>query len=69
MNDLAEKALHGLDVARRAVVARPMLAFGVVGFAMASAVVAGRTHRGGMGAMASGSRSIHTSRSAKPKPA
>lgn len=48
MNDLAEKALHGLDVARRAVVARPMLGFGVVGFAIASAVVVagGRVNAG-----------------------
>jgi hypothetical protein len=39
MNDLAEKALHGLDVARRALVARPMSVFGVLGFAVASTVV------------------------------
>lgn len=39
MNDLAEKALHGLDVARRAMVARPMRSFAVLGFGIASAVV------------------------------
>jgi hypothetical protein len=39
MNDLAEKALHGLDVARRAMVARPMRSFAVLGFAIAAAVV------------------------------
>jgi hypothetical protein len=42
MNDLAEKALHGLDVARRAVCARPMLSFAVLGFGIGCvAVVAG----------------------------
>jgi alpha-1,6-mannosyltransferase len=39
MNDLAEKALQGLDVARREVIARPMLSFAVVGFAVSSVVV------------------------------
>src|SRR4051794_23255662 len=39
MNDLAEKALHGLDVARRAMVARPMRSFAALGFAIAAAVV------------------------------
>lgn len=39
MNDLAEKALHGLDVARRAVIARPLLAFGALGFAVSVVVV------------------------------
>lgn len=39
MNDLAEKALHGLDVARRAAVARPMRSFAALGFGIASAVV------------------------------
>lgn len=42
MNDLAEKALHGLDVARRQVIARPMFAFATLGLAIsASLVVAG----------------------------
>ncbi|MGH8860841.1 MAG: hypothetical protein ACRDVG_06335, partial [Jatrophihabitantaceae bacterium] len=39
MNDLAEKALHGLDTARRAIVARPSAALAVAGFLIASAVV------------------------------
>jgi hypothetical protein len=39
MNDLAEKALHGLDVARRTVWGRPMLLFGALGFAVGSVVV------------------------------
>src|SRR4051794_6057900 len=39
MNDLAEKALHGLDVGRRKVAARPMLAFGTFGFALSGVVV------------------------------
>jgi hypothetical protein len=39
MNDLAEKALHGLDVARRTLVARPMRSFAVLGFGIATAVV------------------------------
>ncbi len=39
MNDLAEKALHGLDVARREIVARPMLTFATLGFAVSCAVV------------------------------
>ncbi|MFN2562474.1 MAG: polyprenol phosphomannose-dependent alpha 1,6 mannosyltransferase MptB [Jatrophihabitans sp.] len=39
MNDLAEKALHGLDVGRRKVARRPMLAFGLLGFALSSVVV------------------------------
>lgn len=39
MNDLAEKALHGLDVARRAVVARPMRSFAGLGFGIAATVV------------------------------
>lgn len=36
MNDLAEKALHGLDVARRAVAARPAPALAPLGFAAAA---------------------------------
>jgi alpha-1,6-mannosyltransferase len=39
MNDLAEKALHGLDVARREVCARPMLSFAVLGFLTSSVVL------------------------------
>jgi hypothetical protein len=39
MNDLAEKALHGLDVARREVIARPMLAFAVLGLAISTSLV------------------------------
>jgi alpha-1,6-mannosyltransferase len=39
MNDLAEKALHGLDVARRQIAARPMSTFAVLGLAISSAVV------------------------------
>ena len=39
MNDLAEKALHGLDVARRAMVARPLRSFAVLGFAIAAVLV------------------------------
>jgi alpha-1,6-mannosyltransferase len=39
MNDLAEKALHGLDVARRAMVARPMRSFAALGFLVAAVVV------------------------------
>jgi hypothetical protein len=39
MNDLAEKALHGLNVARREVVARPMTSFAVGGLLLAAAVV------------------------------
>jgi len=39
MNDLAEKALHGINVARRAMVARPMRSFAGIGFLFATAVV------------------------------
>jgi hypothetical protein len=39
MNDLAEKALQGLDLTRRKVCGRPMLAFGVLGFALSTVVV------------------------------
>jgi hypothetical protein len=39
MNDLAEKALHGLTVARRAVRDRVLLSFGIVGFGIALIVV------------------------------
>src|SRR6185437_2712920 len=39
MNDLAEKALHGLDVARREVCARPMCSFAVLGLALCSVVM------------------------------
>lgn len=39
MNDLAEKALHGLNAARRAMVARPMRSFAVLGFGIATVVV------------------------------
>jgi hypothetical protein len=48
MNDLAEKALHGLDVARRQVAARPMSGFAVLGLALSCAVVAagGRVNAG-----------------------
>jgi hypothetical protein len=40
MNDLAEKALHGIDAARRGVCARPLATLGVLGFAVACLVVA-----------------------------
>lgn len=40
MNDLAEKALHGLNVARREIVARPMTSFAVAGLLLAATVVA-----------------------------
>ncbi len=40
MNDLAEKALHGLTVARQAVRDRVLLSFAVVGFGIAVIVVA-----------------------------
>lgn len=39
MNDMAEKALQGLDVARRQVRGRPMLSFAVLGFAISAVVV------------------------------
>jgi alpha-1,6-mannosyltransferase len=39
MNDLAEKALRGLDAARKQLRDRPMLCFAVLGFAIASVVV------------------------------
>lgn len=39
MNDLAEKALRGLNVARREVVAHPMITFGTLGFAISTALV------------------------------
>jgi hypothetical protein len=39
MNDLAEKALHGLDAARRYVRDRPMISFGIVGLAASAVVV------------------------------
>jgi len=39
MNDLAEKALRGVDAARRAVAARPMRGFGVLGLVLAVVVV------------------------------
>lgn len=40
MNDLAERALQGLDVARKAVLARPLPWLAAVGFVAASVVVA-----------------------------
>jgi hypothetical protein len=52
MNDLAEKALHGLDVARREVVARPMLAFAVLGLAISGVVVVA-------GGQVNAARSVH----------
>ena len=39
MNDLAEKALQGLNATRRAMVARPMRSFAGIGFLIATAVV------------------------------
>jgi alpha-1,6-mannosyltransferase len=39
MNDLAEKALHGLDAARRGVAAHPVPALGLAGFVAAAVVV------------------------------
>jgi alpha-1,6-mannosyltransferase len=39
MNDLAEKALHGLDVARREIAARPVAALSVGGFVLAAVIV------------------------------
>ncbi|HEX3335172.1 MAG TPA: hypothetical protein VHS54_01845 [Jatrophihabitans sp.] len=39
MNDLAEKALQGLDAAQRQVRSRPMLAFAILGFAVSCVVV------------------------------
>lgn len=39
MNDLAEKALHGLDVARREVAARPVVGLSVVGFVLSAVIV------------------------------
>src|SRR3954451_10544576 len=39
MNDLAEKALHGLDVARRQVGDRPVLSLSVAGFAVSCLIV------------------------------
>ena len=39
MNDLAEKALHGLDATRRRVWSRPLLFFGVLGFVVAGVTV------------------------------
>jgi hypothetical protein len=39
MNDLAEKALHGLDVARRRVGDRPMLSLSVAGFLLSCVIV------------------------------
>lgn len=39
MNDLAEKALHGLDTARRRVWTRPLLLFAVLGFALSAGIV------------------------------
>lgn len=39
MNDLAEKALEGLDVARRHVTARPMLGFAVLGLVAGTVVM------------------------------
>src|SRR4051794_41829150 len=40
MNDLAEKALRGLDVARRQVRDRPLLSLSIAGFAVSCLVVA-----------------------------
>src|SRR4051794_41908546 len=40
MNDLAEKALRGLDVARRQVRDRPLLSLSIAGFAVSCVVVA-----------------------------
>lgn len=39
MNDLAEKALHGLDVVRRGIAARPVAALGAGGFAIDAVIV------------------------------
>ncbi|MDT4925208.1 MAG: hypothetical protein QOG01_2921 [Pseudonocardiales bacterium] len=39
MNDLAEKALQGLNIAQRQVRSRPMLSFGILGFAVSCVVV------------------------------
>ena len=39
MNDLAEKALHGLNVARRQVVDRPVISLSAAGFAVACVIV------------------------------
>ncbi|MBN9618417.1 MAG: hypothetical protein J0H43_01585, partial [Actinobacteria bacterium] len=39
MNDLAEKALHGLEVARREVCARPMSSFSVLGLGLSIVVL------------------------------
>ncbi len=39
MNDLAEKALHGLDTARRRVWTRPLLCFAVLGFVVSALIV------------------------------
>lgn len=39
MNDLAEKALHGLEIARREVCARPMLGFAALGLAFSSVIL------------------------------
>ena len=39
MNDLAEKALHGLDIARREIAARPVASLGFAGFVLAAVVV------------------------------
>ncbi|HZZ95696.1 MAG TPA: hypothetical protein VFE19_01680 [Jatrophihabitantaceae bacterium] len=39
MNDLAEKALHGLDIARREIAARPVTSLGIAGFVVSGAVV------------------------------
>jgi hypothetical protein len=48
MNDLAERALRGLNVARREIVGRPMLTFATIGCAISTAVViaGGRVNAG-----------------------
>jgi hypothetical protein len=39
LNDLAEKALHGLDIARREIAARPVASLGVAGFVVSGVIV------------------------------
>ena len=68
MNDLAEKALHGLNVARRAIVAHPMLTFGALGFAISSVTVVagGRVNAGRATRPLSSWLGLQGSRSGRP---
>ena len=39
MNDLAEQALHGLDLARKQIVKHPLVSFAASGFVLSATIV------------------------------